>query len=214
MSKIVVLIGAPGAGKGTQARLLQERCGIPQISTGDIFREMKTQDTPLAREVQEIMASGKLISDDVTFRIVRERTSKPDTAGSYVLDGYPRTAVQAEQLEELAKEQGKEIQAIEIDVPKDELMKRLTGRRTCPVCGEIYNIYSKPPRVEGVCDLHPDAKLTQRADDHEDKVRVRLATYEELTKPLLDHYERSGRLIKVDGTGDMERIHSNLVANV
>ena len=214
MSKIVVLIGAPGAGKGTQARLLQERCGIPQISTGDIFREMKAQDTPLAREVQEIMASGKLISDDVTYRIVRERTSKPDTAGTYVLDGYPRTAVQAEQLEELAKEQGKDIQAIEIDVPKDELIKRLTGRRTCPVCGEIYNIYSKPPTVEGVCDLHPDAKLTQRADDHEDKVRVRLATYEELTKPLLDHYERSGRLIKVDGTGDVERIHSNLVANV
>ncbi|MCC7308795.1 MAG: adenylate kinase [Acidobacteria bacterium] len=214
MSKIVVLIGAPGAGKGTQARLLQERCGIPQISTGDIFREMKTQDTPLAREVQEIMASGKLISDDITYRIVRERTSKPDTAGTYVLDGYPRTAVQAEQLEDLAKEQRKDIQAIEIDVPRDELMKRLTGRRTCPVCGEIYNIYSKPPRVEGVCDLHPDAKLTQRADDHEDKVRVRLATYEELTKPLLDHYERSGRLIKVDGTGDMERIHSNLVANV
>jgi len=122
--------------------------------------------------------------------------------------------VQAEQLEELAKEQGKDIQAIEIDVPKDELIKRLTGRRTCPVCGEIYNIYSKPPTVEGVCDLHPDAKLTQRADDHEDKVRVRLATYEELTKPLLDHYERSGRLIKVDGTGDVERIHSNLVANV
>lgn len=214
MSKIVVLIGAPGAGKGTQARLLQERCGIPQISTGDIFREMKTQDTPLAREVQEIMASGKLISDDITYRIVRERTSKPDTAGTYVLDGYPRTAVQAEQLEDLAKEQRKDIQAIEIDVPRDELMKRLTGRRTCPVCGEIYNIYSRPPRVEGVCDLHPDAKLTQRADDHEDKVRVRLATYEELTKPLLDHYERSGRLIKVDGTGDMERIHSNLVANV
>ncbi|MEK7857360.1 MAG: nucleoside monophosphate kinase, partial [Acidobacteriota bacterium] len=138
MNKIIVLIGAPGAGKGTQARLLDERRGIPQISTGDMFREMKTQDTPLAREVQEIMASGKLISDDITYRIVRERTSKPDTAGTYVLDGYPRTAVQAEQLEELAKEQGKEIAAIEVDVPKDELMKRLTGRRTCPTCGEIY----------------------------------------------------------------------------
>lgn len=214
MSKIVVLIGAPGAGKGTQARLLDERLGIPQISTGDMFREMKTQDTPLAREVQEIMASGKLISDDVTFRIVRERTSKPDTAGTYVLDGYPRTAVQAEQLEELAKEQGKEIQAIEIDVPKDELMKRLTGRRTCPVCGEIYNIYSKPPKTEGVCDLHPDAQLTQRADDNEEKVRVRLETYDELTKPLLAYYQSSGRLKKVDGTGEVEDIYSTLEAGL
>jgi adenylate kinase len=211
MSKIIVLIGAPGAGKGTQARLLQERRGIPQISTGDMFREMKTLDTPLAREVQEIMASGKLISDDLTYKIVQERTSKPDTAGTYVLDGYPRTAVQAEQLEELAKEQGKEMQAIEVDVPKDELMKRLTGRRSCPVCGEIYNIYSKPPKVEGVCDLHPDAQLVERADDNEEKVRVRLETYEELTKPLLDYYERSGRLKKVDGTGEVEDIYSELV---
>ncbi len=210
MSKIIVLIGAPGAGKGTQARLLDERRGIPQISTGDMFREMKTLDTPLAREVQEIMASGKLISDDLTYKIVRERTSKPDTAGSYVLDGYPRTAVQAEQLEDLAKEQEKEIQAIEVDVPKDELMKRLTGRRSCPVCGEIYNIYSKPPKVEGFCDAHPEAKLDQRADDNEEKVKVRLETYEELTKPLLDYYERSGRLKKVDGTGDVEDIYSNL----
>src|SRR5947208_14627996 len=133
MDKIIVLIGAPGAGKGTQARLLQERRGIPQISTGDMFREMKTLDTPLAREVQEVMKSGKLVSDDVTYRMVRERTSRPDIDGTYVLDGYPRTAVQAKQLEELAREQGKEIKAIEVDVPQDELFRRLTGRRTCPV---------------------------------------------------------------------------------
>lgn len=175
-----------------------------------MFREMRTQDTPLAREVQEIMASGKLISDELTYKIVRDRTSKPDTAGTYVLDGYPRTAVQAEQLEELAKEQGKEIQAIEVDVPKDELMKRLTGRRGCPVCGEIYNIYTKPPKVEGFCDDHPDAKLDQRADDNEEKVRVRLETYEELTKPLLDYYLDSGRLTKIDGTGEVEEIYSDL----
>lgn len=210
MDKIIVLIGAPGAGKGTQARLLDERRAIPQISTGDIFREMKTLDTPLAREVQEIMASGKLIADEVTFRVVRERTSKPDTQGSYVLDGYPRTAVQAEQLEELAREQGKEIQAIEIDVPRDELLKRLTGRRSCPVCGEIYNIYSKPPVNEGVCDHHPESPLSHRADDTEEKVVVRLDTYDELTMPLLGYYERSGRLKKVDGTGDIEDIYAAL----
>lgn len=210
MDKIIVLIGAPGAGKGTQARLLDERRGIPQISTGDMFREMKTLDTPLAREVQEIMASGKLISDELTLQIVRERTAKPDTAGTYVLDGYPRTAVQAGQLEDLAKEQGKEILAIEVDVPRDELMKRLTGRRSCPVCGEIYNIYSKPSKKDGFCDEHPETELAHRADDSEEKVKVRLETYDELTKPLLDYYEKSGRLKKIDGTGEIDDIYKAL----
>lgn len=210
MSKIIVLIGAPGAGKGTQARLLQDRLGIPQISTGDMFREMKTLDTPLAREVQEIMASGKLISDDITYRIVADRTSREDCRDGYILDGYPRTAVQAAQLEDLAKEQGFEIQAIEVDVPRDELMKRLTGRRSCPVCGEIYNIYSKPPKNDNACDLHPGTQLTHRADDNEESVSTRLATYDEQTKPLLDYYENSGRLKKVDGTGEMEQIYLQL----
>ena len=210
MNKIIVIIGAPGAGKGTQARLLEERRHIPQISTGDIFREMKSADTPLAREVQQIMASGKLVSDEVTYRVVKDRTSRADCSGTYTLDGYPRTAVQAEQLEELAKEQGREIQAIEVDVPRDELMKRLTGRRSCPVCGEIYNIYSKPPAVEGRCDLHPETELQHRSDDYEDKVRVRLETYDELTKPLLDYYEQSGRLSKIDGTGEIEDIYRQI----
>jgi adenylate kinase len=210
MDRIIVLIGAPGAGKGTQARLLEERRGIPQISTGDMFREMKTLDTPLAKEVQQIMASGKLISDDVTYRIVKGRTSKPDAAGTYVLDGYPRTAVQAEQLEELAKEQRKEIQAIEVDVPRDELFKRLTGRRSCPVCGEIYNVYSKPPKNDGYCDFHPEAELVHRADDNEESVKTRLETYEINTRPLLDYYERSGRLAKIDGTGGVEEIFGEL----
>jgi adenylate kinase len=210
MNKIIVLIGAPGAGKGTQARLLQERRGIPQISTGDMFREMKTLDTPLAREVQEIMASGKLISDDVTFKIVQDRTSRDDCRDGYILDGYPRTAVQAEQLEALAAEQTKVIQAIEVDVPREELMRRLTGRRSCPVCGEIYNVYSKPPKVENRCDLHPDAELVHRADDNEESVSTRLATYDELTKPLIEYYEKSGRLKKVDGRGELEDIYTEL----
>lgn len=205
------MIGAPGAGKGTQARLLQERLGIPQISTGDMFREMKSQETPLAREVQEIMASGKLISDEVTYRIVKDRTSRDNCSNGYILDGYPRTAVQAEQLEELAGEQGKTIQAIEVDVPREELMRRLTGRRSCPVCGEIYNIYSKPPKVDNFCDLHPEAQLTHRADDNEESVGTRLATYDELTKPLIEYYETSNRLTKVDGTGDVEQIYAELV---
>lgn len=210
MNKIIVLIGAPGAGKGTQARLLQERRGIPQISTGDMFREMKTLDTPLAREVQEIMASGRLISDDITFKIVQDRTSRDDCRNGYILDGYPRTAIQAEQLERIAAEQTKIIQAIEVDVPRDELMRRLTGRRSCPVCGEIYNVYSKPPKADNACDEHPDAQLVHRADDNEESVATRLATYDDLTRPLIEYYAKSGRLTKVDGTGDVEAIYKKI----
>ncbi len=190
--------------------MLQERQGIPQISTGDIFREMKKSDTRLAREVQETMASGKLISDQLTYQIVRERTSREDCVGTYLLDGYPRTAVQAEQLEELADEQDKKIQAIEVDIPREELMKRLTGRRSCPVCGEIYNIYSKAPKVEDVCDFHPEAKLIHRADDNGDSVSTRLATYSELTEPLLAYYEKSGRLQKINGDRNLEEIYAEL----
>lgn len=210
MNKIIVLIGAPGAGKGTQARLLQDRRGIPQISTGDILREMKTLDTSFARGVQETMTAGKLVSDDVLYKIVQDRTSRPDCDGGYILDGYPRTSVQAEQLEALAAEQTKIIQAIEVDVPREELMRRLTGRRSCPVCGEIYNVFSKPPKVEGRCDLHPEAELAHRADDNEESVSTRLATYDELTKPLIEYYEKSGRLTKVDGRGELEDIYSEL----
>lgn len=210
MDKIIVLIGAPGAGKGTQARLLDERRGIPQVSTGDMFREMKDANTPLAKEVQAIMASGKLVPDDVTFRMVKERTSRPDCAGSFVLDGYPRTAPQAAQLEELAAEQGKEIAAVLIDVSNDHLMQRLTGRRSCPICGEIYNIYSEPPLKDNRCDFHPDSQLDHRADDTEEKVKVRLSTYDEQTKPLLTYYEKSGRLKRVVGTGEVEDIYRDL----
>ncbi len=210
MSKIIVLIGAPGAGKGTQARLLQERRGIPQISTGDIFREMKNADTPLAREIQGVLASGNLISDDLTYQVVKNRVSREDCNGIYILDGYPRTAIQAAQLEELAEEQGREIQAIEVDVPRDELMNRLTGRRNCPVCNEIYNIYTKPPEAGNVCDFHPESQLNHRADDYEETVKTRLATYDELTKPLLDYYENTGRLQKINGEGDLEEIYQKI----
>ncbi|HUF02895.1 MAG TPA: adenylate kinase [Aridibacter sp.] len=210
MSKIIVLIGAPGVGKGTQARLLEARLGIPQISTGDMFREMKSSDTPLAREVQEIMASGKLVPDALTYEMVRERTARPDCHGTFTLDGFPRTAVQAEMLESLSEELGKPVVAILVDVPTEVLEKRLTGRRSCPVCGEIYNVYFKPPKKEGFCDLHPEAELVQRSDDTEEKVSVRLETYEENTKPLLDYYRNSGRLETVDGSRDSEKIYKEL----
>jgi len=210
MSKIIVLIGAPGAGKGTQARLIEERKNIPQISTGDMFREMKNSDSPLALEVQATMAAGKLVSDDLTFQVVQQRTSREDCGGTFILDGFPRTQVQAEMLERLASAQGKEIRAIEVDVPKEELMKRLTGRRSCSVCGEIYNIYSKLPKKDNVCDFHPEVRLTHRADDNEESASTRLATYERKTKPLLDYYEKSGRLKKVSGEGELEEIYRDV----
>jgi adenylate kinase len=208
MSKIVVLMGAPGAGKGTQARLLQERLNLPQISTGDIFRALARTQIPLAEEVRAIQQAGRLIPDDLVIRVVEDRTSKPDCENGYVLDGFPRTAAQAGMLEELAARQRNTLSAIVIDVPLELLEKRMTGRRSCPVCGEIYNIYFRAPKNDSRCDLHPQAELIHRADDEEQKVRVRLETFSRETAPLLEYYERTGRLHRVDGTQDPEQIYS------
>lgn len=210
MNKIILLIGAPGAGKGTQARLLQERLGIPQISTGDIFRALSKSDTPLARQIKEVLASGQLVSDELVVRVVEERTSQDDCRNGYILDGFPRTTGQAEKLEELAATQNKTLQAILLDVDFDVLEKRLTGRRTCPDCGEIYNVYFKPPQNDNKCDLPPFSELKQRDDDTEDKVRARLEVYRRETQPLLDYYEKTGRLQQVDGLQDTELVYTDL----
>jgi adenylate kinase len=210
MSKIIVLMGAPGAGKGTQARLLQERMKLPQISTGDIFRALAQSETPLAQEVRGIQQSGKLIPDDLVVRVVEERTGQDDCQYGYVLDGFPRTTVQAKMLEQLAARQGNDILAILIDVPAELLAKRLTGRRNCPVCGEIYNVYLKPPKVDNQCDLHPEAQLVHRADDAAEKIQVRLETYAKETAPLIDYYESTGRLRRVDGVRELENIYAQV----
>jgi adenylate kinase len=204
MPKIIVLMGAPGAGKGTQARLIQERLGLPQISTGDMLRALAAED------IHTTQASGRLISDDVVIEIVRERTSKDDCRNGYVLDGFPRTTVQAEMLEELGLQQGNQIEAIFVDVPYIVLEKRLTGRRTCPIGGEIYNVYFKPPRFNERCDFHPEQRLLHRADDAAEKIRVRLETYEKETAPLLDYYRSTGRLHRVDGDRSTEEIYSEI----
>lgn len=214
MSKIIVLMGAPGAGKGTQARLLQERLHLPQISTGDIFRSLKSAHTPLAQEVREIMERGQLVPDDLTIQLVKERTAKDDAKSGYILDGFPRTPAQAASLEKLAAEQGKEIVPIQIEVPYDLLEKRMTGRRNCPVCNEIYNIYFKPPRHDNVCDFHPEAQLVHRADDNPETVRKRLATYEEQTRPLLDYYASKNSLRTVNGHRDRESIYRDIATIV
>ncbi|MBC7932198.1 MAG: adenylate kinase [Rubrivivax sp.] len=210
MSKIIVMMGAPGAGKGTQARMLQDSLGLPQISTGDIFRALLKTESPLAGELRPILAAGTLVPDELTVRVVRERTGQDDSRGGYILDGFPRTIPQAEMLETLAAEQGHELLAVLVDVPFDVLEKRVTGRRTCPICGEIYNIYFKPPKSDDVCDMHPEAQLKQRADDNVETIKTRLATYERDTQPILDYYDRTGRLRRVDGARGLEAIFADV----
>lgn len=210
MSKIIVLMGAPGAGKGTQARLLQERLNLPQISTGDMFRALAETQTPLAEEVRAFQQAGRLIPDETVMRVVEERTARDDCRDGYILDGFPRTAAQARMLEDLATRQHKRLSAILIDVPLEFLERRTTGRRSCPICGEIYNVYFRPPSVDNKCDLHPQAQLIQRADDSAEKVRVRLETYERETTPLLDYYQSTGRLHRVDGTQSPEEIYGDI----
>ncbi len=204
MSKIIVLMGAPGAGKGTQARLLQERLGLPQISTGDMLRALDAED------IHSTQTSGKLIPDEVVIGLVRKRTEQEDCNHGYVLDGFPRTPAQAEMLEKLVAVQGNALMAILVDVPMEILEKRLTGRRNCPVCNEIYNVYFKPPNSDNVCDRHPNTQLAQRSDDRPENVSVRLQTYEKQTRPLLDYYKESHRLGKVDGNREREAIYKDI----
>jgi len=208
-----VIIGAPGAGKGTQSRLLSEKYGYPQISTGDILREMARADTPLGRKIRETMAAGRLVGDEILAEVIRTRTSQPDCNDGYILDGYPRTLDQARLLEELASKQGKQIRFARIVVSEEVLSKRLTGRRQCPNCGEIYNIYFRPPKVDCVCDLD-GAPLTQRSDDHPEAVGRRLEEYKRSTAPLIDYYSQSGRLIEINGELPVNEVFEKLLAAI
>ncbi|MGE0129350.1 MAG: adenylate kinase [Blastocatellales bacterium] len=211
MSKIIVMIGAPGAGKGTQSRLLSEKYGYPQISTGDILREMAHADTPLGQKIKETMAAGQLVSDEILGEVILTRTSQPDCKNGYILDGYPRTLNQAHLLEELAQKQRKQVHLARVVVSEEALFKRLTGRRTCSKCGEIYNIYFRSPKVEGVCDLD-GATLTQRSDDNPESVSRRFEEYRLSTAPLIDYYRQSGRLIEVDGELPVSEVFEKLCA--
>ena len=209
----LILLGPPGAGKGTQSRLLSEKYGYPHISTGDILREMARADTPLGRKVKETMAAGLLVSDEILAEVIRTRTSQPDCSNGYILDGYPRTLDQAHLLEELASQQGKQIRFARIVVSEEALLKRLTGRRACSKCGEIYNIYFSPPKVDSVCDLD-GAPLMQRSDDHPEAVSRRLEEYKGYTAPLIDYYRQSGRLIEVNGELPVEDVFEKLLAAI
>lgn len=209
MGNVIVIMGAPGAGKGTQSRLLSEKFSYPQISTGDILREMAQAESPLGKEIKDTLAAGNLVSDQVLANVILERTSRADCASGYILDGFPRTLRQAELLEDLAKRQAHKILLVRVTVHQEVLLKRLTGRRLCQVCGEIYNIHFKPPKKEGICDVE-GAALTERVDDNADTVGKRLEAYVESTMPLFDYYSSSGRMVVIDGEQSVETIFTQL----
>jgi adenylate kinase len=209
-ARALIFLGAPGAGKGTQAREVAKEFGIPQISTGDILRDAVKKGTPLGLAAKAKMEAGQLVPDEVVCGIVEERISEPDCTAGFILDGFPRTLPQAEFVDRMlvAKGRGSPL-VINIRVDEEVLMKRLTGRRTCSVCGEIYNIYFGPPKVEGVCDKD-GGKLLHRADDNETTIRQRLVAYENQTSPLIEYYRQRNLLHDVDGNRDPEPIAQDL----
>ena len=207
----IVMLGAPGAGKGTQAKMIAEKYTIPHISTGDIFRANIKEGTPLGLEAKSYMEQGKLVPDELTVKILLDRVSKDDCKNGYVLDGFPRTIPQANVLKEaLAKQNDKIDYAINVDVPDENIVRRMSGRRACVTCGATYHIEHVPPKTEGVCDKCGSA-LILRDDDKPDTVLNRLKVYHDQTQPLIDFYNNEGILKEVDGTIDVKDVFENIV---
>ncbi len=207
----IVMLGAPGAGKGTQAKMIAAKYGIPHVSTGDIFRANIKNGTELGKEAKSYMDKGALVPDELTVRILLDRVAQEDCAKGYVLDGFPRTIPQAEVLDaELTKLNDKIDFAINVDVPDENIVRRMSGRRSCPSCGATYHIVHIPPKQEGVCDKC-GAALVQRDDDKEETVKNRLKVYHEQTQPLIDFYEKKDVLKNVDGTVDSEEVFAAIV---
>ncbi len=202
----VLLLGAPGVGKGTQAKLLMDEFGIPQISTGDLLREHRKNHTPLGLMADELMAKGELVPDDLVNKMVAERFKQPDTEHGYILDGFPRTLNQAEWLDQQLVAYMLPVVAVHIEVPEHDLLERITGRYSCPVCGSIYNIYSSPPKSAGVCDRE-GATLTQRKDDTEEVFRERMKAFEDKTTAVIEYYRTHGnRFATVDGNLPVDEV--------
>jgi adenylate kinase len=202
----VIFLGAPGAGKGTQARRLAAGSGVPQVATGDMLREALAAGAPLGLEAKRYMDQGALVPDEVVIGLVDERLSRVDAGPGYVLDGFPRTVAQAEALDALLRRRGQDLaRVVFFDVSRDELLRRLTGRRVCRQCGTAYHLVSAPPKAEGRCD-QCGGELYQRDDDRESTVARRLDVYQTQTAPLLDYYRKRGLLVRVAGEGPVEQV--------
>ena len=208
----ILLLGAPGVGKGTQAKILMAEFGIPQISTGDLLRDHRTRRTPLGLLAEPLLSSGKLVPDDLVNEMVKERLSRPDCERGYILDGYPRTLAQADWLDSFVATSGLPVVAILISVPHDELLKRITGRRICAQ-GHIYNIHSQPPAVAGVCDID-GSELVQRKDDAEAVFNHRMQVFAADTAPVVEHYRAAGRFAEVDGARDVAEVTVAIAATL
>lgn len=210
----IILIGPPGAGKGTQAKRMIDRLGVPQISTGDMFRAAVKEGSPMGKKAKEYMDKGALVPDDVVVGVVKERFQKPDTKKGFVLDGFPRTLEQAKALDNLLGELGSKLDhVVVIEVPDDNLVGRLTGRRTCRGCGYMHHVKFDPPKKEGVCDKC-GGELYLRDDDKEATIRDRLSTYHAQTSPLIDYYSKKGTVRKIDGTRSMEGVQDSIKQSI
>jgi adenylate kinase len=208
----LIFLGPPGAGKGTQAKLVSEKYNIPQISTGDILRSAVREQSPMGIKAKEYMDSGSLVPDEVVIGIVEERLSQSDCNNGFILDGYPRTIAQADSLKKILSYLGKDIShVISIKVESEELMKRITGRRTCVDCGKGYHIYFDPPKKAGVCDVC-GGDLYQRDDDKEETIRNRLLVYDKQTEPLISYYADKALLRTVDGSRTIEFIQDKIIS--
>jgi len=214
LDRAVIFLGPPGAGKGTQAKVLAKYFGAPHLSTGDMLREHIEHGTSLGMQAQPIMSRGELVSDSLVLKMVAERIERPDCTHGFVFDGFPRTVAQAQYLGQLLVEHGARrpiVIHLVIDLPL--LMKRLTGRRLCKVGGEIYNIYDNPPRVAGKCDVD-GGELIQRPDDSEEVISPRLAAYEKQTSPLVAYYRRLGLLHQIDAAKSVEEVKQQVLQSV
>lgn len=208
----LVLLGVPGAGKGTQGRRLVERFGIPQVATGEILREAVKHGTALGRAAKERMDQGLLVPDEVVIGIVEERLKAPDAARGFILDGFPRTTAQAEALDAMLERAGTPLdRAIQIGAPTESVVKRLAARLECPTCHRTYHPEGAPPRDGAHCDDHPGVELIHRVDDDGDKIRKRIEVFHAETAPLAEYYRRDGRLREVEGLGEVDEVHERVL---